>query len=206
MPGTIQDLFGSADAFTKACADFKTLGFTDICTAQTITAAAAIEVEMHDRAPIPARAERNDATMAYSAGIVPLVPAALSLLSDPDLTGPLQALTGKRPVLSEDMSCITIYEPGDRLGPHLDQPADRCAVTCILYLSCQSPDPDAPDSGLQLKVYGADRASILFPARHSIRTRPGRLVLGRGSQVWHERPALRAGERVMALTACFGAA
>ena len=106
--------------------------------------------------------------------------------------------------MSDDASCYTFYRAGDHLGAHQDQKL-ACVATLILYLEAGGPDPDRPDTGLKLKVYG----DTLPPDRVAIReipTRVGRLVLGRGSEVWHERPRLLDGEYVAALTACFALA
>lgn len=150
------------------------------------------------------RAEREDADLTYRAGIASLGPEAQSFLEGPQLATTLYTLTGKRFRLTRDMSCLTEYVAGDQLGAHLDQPAERCALTAIIYLSCASPDADAADTGLQLRIYGLDKADIMEPPRAVIGTTPGCLVLGYGARIWHERPKLNAQERVLALTACFG--
>lgn len=185
---------------------FETVDFVAVQTPETLALARDLDSEAQELAHGRVRAGRDDADLRYSAGIAALGPKARAFLGGGALAQVLRALTDQGFALTEDMSCLTVYEPGDQLGPHLDQPPERCAVTCILYLACASPDPLAEASGLQLKVYGPERESVQRAPRRIIRTAPGRLVLGRGARVWHERPALLAGEGVTALTACFGAA
>ena len=114
----------------------------------------------------------------------------------------LYQVFGEHAVLSEGVSCLTYYGEGDHLGPHLDMPAEECSVTIIIYLEATSPAPDAPDTGLILRVYGEDMAAG-DEARLTIPTHAGSIVVGRGSKVWHERPKLKTGEWVAAVTGCF---
>lgn len=139
---------------------------------------------------------------AYRARITGLGPEARRFLTDPTVLGLLRDYFGGEHVLSEGISCLTFYDSAGHLGPHLDRPAEDCAVTIIVYLEAVSPDPSAPDTGLVLVVYGETEASIGVP-RLRIPTRTGTVVLGRGSRFWHERPRLKAGESVVAITGCY---
>ena len=82
---------------------------------------------------------------------------------------------------------------------------ESSAATLILYLEADSPDPKNLKTGLQLKVYGRDITEG-HVAIANIPTRRGTLLVGYGSQFWHERPRLLGGESVTALTACFAQA
>lgn len=181
-------------------------GFVAIRNAKTESIGAKLEREALTLRSAMKRAEKEDADLTYRAGIASLGPEAQAFLEGPEVAATLNTLTGKRFHLTRDMSCLTEYVAGDQLGAHLDQPAARCALTAILYLSCGSPDADAADTGLQLRIYGPDKADIMRPPRAVIRTTPGCLVLGFGASIWHERPKLKTQECVMALTACFGVA
>ncbi|MQX38098.1 2OG-Fe(II) oxygenase [Roseospira navarrensis] len=141
--------------------------------------------------------------LAYRAHMTGLGPVAGAFLRDDRVRGLLTGLFGGDYVLSEHISCLTRYGPADHLGAHQDSPAEDCAVTIILYLRADSPDPAAPDTGLVLNVYGETRESVARGARLRIPTRPGTLVLGRGSRIWHARPPLKAGESVVAITGCY---
>lgn len=202
--GTIQpEILGSGQQAEAAKQVFETTGFSCVENAATVAGAGMLATEALASLDGLRRATRDDDGLRYSAGIADMGPQAKAFLTGPGLIDSLRWFTGQAVRLTSDMSCLTVYEAGDRLGVHLDQPADRCALTVIYYLDCASPAPEAPESGLQLWVYGRDRDSIRGAPCQIIRTRPGRLVFGLGSQVWHERPQLQPGERVIALTTCF---
>ncbi|KKL67102.1 hypothetical protein LCGC14_2138340 [marine sediment metagenome] len=148
-----------------------------------------------------ARAE-GTGRLRYRANITGLGDVALGFLTHPDLLTLLSRHFGGDYALTPEISCLTFYDESGHLGAHLDEPAARCAVTIILYLAADSPDPQAPETGLVLNVYGIERASV-GDARLRIPTRAGTLVLGRGSRVWHERPPLGRGESVTAITGCY---
>jgi hypothetical protein len=146
-------------------------------------------------------AEQAEA-LRYRASIGACGRQTMAFLSSAEAESLLDAVFGGPFTLAQEVSCITFYGAGDHLGPHLDEPADRCAVTILIYLDARSPMPDAPESGLNLRVYGR----VFEPGRPAakiIPTRAGTIVLGRGSRYWHERPPLRAGERVIAITGCY---
>lgn len=140
--------------------------------------------------------------LSYRANITGLSATARRFLTEPTVVALLTDYFGGQYALSEEISCLTFYDPSGHLGPHLDEPAEKCDVTIIIYLHATSPDPAAEDTGLILKVYGAEESSI-GQARLRIPTRAGTIVLGRGSRVWHERPRLKPGEAVTAITGCF---
>lgn len=144
----------------------------------------------------------SESGLRYSARIAGLGEVALSLLKGPELSGLLEEVFGRAFTLSEEISCFTFYGAQDHLGAHQDKPGDRCVVTIIVYLHAVSPVPDAPDTGLVLNVYGETEDSV-GDTRLSIPTVAGTLVLGNGSRVWHERPRLKDGEEVIAITGCY---
>jgi hypothetical protein len=137
----------------------------------------------------------------YKAHLADLGDEARSFLRSPPIVQLLQAVLEEPYALSEHASCYTYYESGDFLGLHRDRPVE-CAATVIVYLDVASPDPQSAQTGLSLRIFGEHGAQTTGP-RAVIPTRSGTLVVGRGSRSWHERPPLQAGERVVALTACF---
>jgi hypothetical protein len=149
-------------------------------------------------------AASSDGETPYRARIGTLGEVARGLLESPETTDLLHAVFGESLTLTDDASCFTYYRDGDFLSLHCDR-AVACRVTMIVYLDAASPDRNAPNTGLALKIYGASKPSGEAP-RMVIPTIVGSLVIGRGSETWHERPPLQRGEHVMALTACFSAA
>lgn len=104
---------------------------------------------------------------------------------------------------SLEASCFTYYDgEHDFLAPHLDRPG-TCAFTLIVYLVVRWPATAEPGAGLELHVFargddsGAGAPVAVLPTRENV------LVVGRGAEVPHGRPALAAGEQVVALTACY---
>lgn len=188
------------------CARIDRTGFGVFRTVGSVNLKKRLKEEADQAVTSLRRAERDDGVLRYRAGITYLGEQAQAFLTGRPLLSCLRQLTGERLRLTVEMSCLTVYEEGDQLGPHLDQPAEKCRVTFIFYLACRSPDPGNARTGLQLKVYGEERASIRRPPKQVIKTMAGAFVIGRGAQVWHERPRLQKGEQVQALTACFGAA
>lgn len=188
----------------------QTFGFADFDAAIAPATFDALRAEARASLPGALEAERSadgaerpeGAPRSYRAGITGLGPAALGFLTDAAVLQLLRDYFGGDYALSEGISCLTFYASGGHLGAHLDRPAEDCAVTIIIYLDAVSPDAAAPDTGLVLMIYGEDEASV-GEARLRIPTRAGSIVLGRGSQVWHERPPLRPGESVVAITGCF---
>lgn len=140
--------------------------------------------------------------LSYRARIGSFGRNTAAFLASDEVRSLLLAMFGSLFVLAEDVSCITFYAPDDHLGPHLDEPAERCAVTILIYLHAESPEPDSIDSGLNLRIYGEALTPGSAPAT-LIPTRAGAIVLGRGSRFWHERPPLRPGEQVIAITGCY---
>lgn len=160
-----------------------------------------MQAEAQDALASSVLAEQSEG-LSYRAKISGLGPVARSFLLEPSVVSLLSEYFGGRYALSEDISCLTFYDADGHLGAHLDKPAEKCSVTIIIYLAATSPDPNAVDTGLVLNVYGESEASIGQP-RLRIATRPGTIVLGRGSRIWHERPPLKPGECVTAITGCF---
>ena len=127
---------------------------------------------------------------------------AKGFLGGPEVLQLLQSLFGETFALTESCSCLTFYGEGDHLGPHLDKPANQCCVTVLAYLAAVSPQPHSCDTGLALRIYGPELNATRDPPL-TIPTTTGSLVIGRGARIWHERPMLKRGERVTALTGCY---
>jgi Tfp pilus assembly protein PilF len=142
-------------------------------------------------------------TVAHCNRRADLGPVARDFLTAPETLQLLEALVGAPVVPSFEASCYTYYEgPDDFLAPHLDRP-DACTYTLIVYLQVLWPPGDDPSPGLELQVFASETAKV---PQARLPTRPNVLVVGRGAQVWHGRPRLRAGEQVVALTACYAVA
>jgi hypothetical protein len=144
----------------------------------------------------------QSAELNYRARIASLGPEGKRLLFGQQTVGLLSSVLGERVLPTETRSCLTFYSEGDHLGPHLDQPAAECRVTGIVYLAAFSPFPHSPNTGLVLRIYGREMTSDRQP-RLTIPTKIGAFVIGWGSKVWHERPALEKDEYVVALTGCY---
>jgi Tfp pilus assembly protein PilF len=124
-----------------------------------------------------------------------LGPKGFAYATAPETLALIGSAVGEPVSFSGEASCYTYYETaGSFLGRHCDR-LESCAYTLILYLEAEVPPAQAPSAGMTLLVHGEPPTSIA--------TLPNRLVLGRGAQVWHERPPLASGERVVALTACY---
>lgn len=113
----------------------------------------------------------------------------------------LGALFSESLELAEGASCYTYYSKGDCLGPHLDHPL-QCTVTVILYVDVRASARKAADTGLQLRILEKNNGGP-GAIRAALPTELGGIVVGLGSEHWHERPRLRTGEQLTALTACF---
>lgn len=174
-------------------------GFAALDNLLSAEALSALQAEAHAEATAAVSAAHD----AYRSSIATLGPLAASVLFGDAFLELLHAASGTRVTANTERSCLTIYRPGDYLGPHLDNPEEECWFTAILYLEAQS--APAPDSltGLELRVYREEKPTADTPPQLVIPTVAGRLVVGRGAQVWHERPVLQPGEQVMALTACY---
>jgi len=184
-------------------ATFRRVGFISIDNDNTRRVANEILNETSASTQPFIHATKNDGTITYSAQLTSPGPTALAFLNSEQLSDTFRTLTGCRHSLTEKMSCITVYESGDQLSPHIDQPAKDCGLTCILYLSCKSPEPLSPDTGLRLQVYGQEQQSTLETPVVEIASVSGHMVIGKGTLVWHGRPPLKEAETVMALTSCF---
>lgn len=159
-----------------------------------------LQDEAMERLGSAAFAQRTEG-VRYQARIAPLGPEGEEFLFGSELLDLLFSVLGERFLPTEQSCCITYYREGDHLGLHRDQPAEECAVTTIAYLAAHSPSPVASDSGLNLHVYGQEMGDGVL--RMTIPTIIGAVVIGRGSKFWHERPTLKNGEHVTALTGCY---
>lgn len=150
------------------------------------------------------RALRAEQTvgLAYRARIASLPPTACRFLSSAPLIGLLSSVFDSCFEMTPERSCLTLYREGDKLGSHLDRPAEDCRVTIILCLRADSPSAGSPQTGLRLQVYGMDSKPSDVP-QQTVKTRVGAIVVGYGSRFWHERPMLQHGERVTSVTGCY---
>lgn len=178
----------------------KQFGFASITSALDDDSFGALCVEAAQQRCLAAVAKQSQ-QVAYRAHTADLGQTARLFLESGLTANLLECIFNERFVLTREASCYTYYERGDFLGRHRDREGD-CAVTLILYLDVQRPTEPSAQTGLELRVYPSGEDKNL-PARLVIPTHVGRLVVGRGSQTWHERPALQKGECLTALTACF---
>ncbi len=133
--------------------------------------------------------------------------AGRAFLHSPEVLALLQALVGEPVLPSPAGTCYTYYDgPGGHMATHLDRAID-CSFTLILYLEAEWPADAEPGPGLDLEFWPPgplpepDR-----PPSRRVATRPNLLLVGKGAQVPHRRPLLAAGERLVALTACYAPA
>jgi hypothetical protein len=147
-------------------------------------------------------AEKTSGPVTYRARMAALGPHATSFLNDPDLPPLMSRVLDTRVVVTDELSCFTYYGAGHYLGPHRDQPPDKCHLTMIVYLIVEGPTPLVADAEPVLNIFGREEGSFDVP-RKRIVTRAGALVLGYGAQFWHERPMLKTGEFVAAITSCW---
>ena len=157
---------------------------------------------------LEAAEQRNSAKLvsgaipcAHSARLSKLGSRGFDFLTSHLVEGFLKALFREPLVLSEDASCYTYYGPDDCLGPHLDNPV-QCRITIIIYIDVKSLCLRGPETGLQLRILEMSDGNP-GPVRAVLPTVQGEIVVGLGSEHWHERPPLQVGEHVTALTACF---
>ncbi len=177
-------------------------GFAAFPAAIATSALLAMRDEARARLADAMLAEDTSGKLRYRAHLTSLGPHALSFLRNPALIGLLARHFGGCYSLSEEISCLTRYDARSHLGAHLDTPRDRCAVTILVYLEAEGPNPKSRETGLVLHIYGEEPDRNTSP-RLTIPTVAGSIVLGRGSRVWHERPALAPEESVVAITGCY---
>ncbi len=161
--------------------------------------------ELQDEAEggfVAASAAEQGVGLLYRARIAPLGPRAVACLSGFSMRTVLNDVFSECFELTPNRSCLTYYMEGDYLGPHRDEPAEECAVTIIICLKAISAATRSPQTGLVLRVLGNGPSDDIQP-RLMISTRTGDIVVGRGSEFWHERPRLQPGESVAALTGCY---
>ncbi len=133
--------------------------------------------------------------------------AGRAFLHSPEVLALLQALVGEPVLPSPAGTCYTYYDgPGGHMATHLDRAID-CSFTLILYLEVEWPADAEPGPGLDLEFWppGPLPEADQPPSRR-VATRPNLLLVGKGAQVPHRRPPLAAGERLVALTACYAPA
>jgi hypothetical protein len=199
--GDAPALLASQHDVDRLAASIRRHGFGSLHGSLPPQVLAAMQAEARELMAEAARAERT-APLSYRASVSPLGPVGRGLLHGAAMSHLLTHIFGGRFELAENISCVSRYDAGDHLGAHRDTPAHDCAVTVIIYLVAQSPDAAASDTGLVLNVYGrGDDGGQALSLR--IPTAEGVVVLGRGSSVWHGRPRLQAGERVVAITGCY---
>ena len=184
--------------------DVSELGFGHLEQAFAPEALEKLRQEAERALPNAKHAEQSEA-LSYRASIGSCGRQMMTFLSSAEVRTLLSTVFDRPFTLAQEVSCVTFYGSGDHLGPHLDEPANRCVVTILVYLNAESSMPEASDSGLNLRIYGSafepgQSATMIIP------TRTGTIVLGYGSRYWHERPHLRPGERVIAITGCYASA
>ena len=201
-PGSHPGLLYSPADLARLRADIQQYGFGDLPGALSPGLLEALQREAESRLGLALFAEQST-DLSYRARLTSLGTTAAALLNGPEARALLRAVFAEELTLSESISCLTFYGEGDYLGAHLDQPAADCAVTILVYLAARGAmSPPSPDTGLVLRVYSEQKPQR-EDARLIIPTRPGAIVVGRGSRVWHERPQLLPGEQVVALTGCY---
>lgn len=161
-----------------------------------------LQAEAEERRNAALLAEQSDG-LSYRARISSLGSQAAAFLRSSQLTNLLSRIFGAVFTLTESRSCLTFYQEGDHLGPHLDRPIEECVVTIIVYVTTVGDDQPSQQTGLELRIYGQEMSDNSNTCL-TIPTRTGDIVIGYGSKFWHERPMLQPGEQVIALTGCYG--
>jgi hypothetical protein len=145
----------------------------------------------------------TQSTVSQSNWRAPLGDEAIAFLSGPQTLSLLRRVTGSPIQLSPEASCYTYYDSESSFcGIHRDR-ADACSVTLLLCLEATAPASTA-SPGMALFVFGTEYRDG-DTERMRITSRTNRLVVLRGADVFHGRPHLAPGERVIVLTACYGA-
>lgn len=186
------------DSLRAAVRDYGFGSVDDALSAAMLTIMQA-EVETLRKEALEAR---QTVGLKYSANIVPLGTICREFLKSVEVSTLLRNVFGEAYALSEGISCVNFYDEGDHLGPHVDKPELDCAATLLVYITAFSPAPHAMDTGLVLKVYDSEPSEITRP-RLTLPTWTGGIVIGRGAEIWHERPILKAQESITVLTSCF---
>lgn len=143
----------------------------------------------------------STADICYKAHLADLGDAARSFLNSSSLSNFLSQVFRESLEMTPSASCYTYYEPGDFLNAHRDD-ASACTATVITYLDVTGPVPGSDDTGLILRIYNETGPDV-DPIKTSLPTRALSMIVGYGSRYWHERPELKIGESLTALTACF---
>lgn len=189
------------DALNRLRGEVAAFGFGLIPDALDAAALQGLLAEAQGLAPSAVAAEQSDSSFNYRARLHPLGPIAEGLLDGDWVRRALSfAFPDATWALARERSSYTYYAEGDYLDPHLDLPAESCDVTIIAYAMSQSGASSATATGRVLEVYGptlAEKPVKVFP------TAAGAIILGRGSQIWHGRPRLSAGEAVIAVAGCY---
>lgn len=149
------------------------------------------------------RTDVTDGT-EYRASRSILGPYSRAVMSSSSLLTLMESLFEKRFTLSVLNSCLTYYEAGDKLGLHLDKPKDRCEITAIACLQATI-NRDIREEGSALRIFGKLKPTRQIAADRTIPSQAGDLVLGKGSEYWHDRPTLLNGESVWVLACCYAA-
>ena len=191
----------SRDDIEKVSLNVRLFGFAVLPGSIISPVLTGLQEEARERRGSASLAEQSE-DLKYRANLVSLGPQARNFLCNQQMTELLSAIFGGNFVLTEHRSCLTFYNEGDHLGPHLDKPAKECAVTIIVCVAATGPPLRLPQTGLELRVYGQEMTTPCTP-RLTIPTHTGGIVVGRGSKFWHERPMLKEGEHVAALTGCY---
>jgi hypothetical protein len=155
-----------------------------------------------------AKRQRVSARIAGSTATVPqsnarglLGRAAAAFLRSERTVGLLSAMSGFRVEPSFEASCYTYYDrAGHYCGLHRDAPG-ACEVTLLLCL-VSTWRGTKPSRGVALEVYGRRYRTGQKP-RFVMRSEANQLLVLRGSRVYHQRPRITKGERVIVLTACY---
>ena len=144
----------------------------------------------------------SDSNIKYQASLKGLGEKGKAFLAGQRMADLIKALFTPKLTPDNKASCYTYYKEGDFLSPHQDHP-EQCIVTTILYLDATSNPSSTGKTGLELHLYENEMLLSTRQPSAIIPTIKGELLVGLGSQTWHERPMLQMGESVTAITACY---
>lgn len=151
---------------------------------------------------LTAKPVSSDSEIKYQARLEGLGEKGKAFLAGQWMTDLTNALFKPKLIPDNTASCYTYYKEGDFLAPHQDHP-EQCIVTTILYLDVTGNPSPTGKTGLELHLYKNETLLSSRQPSAIIPTIEGELLVGLGSQTWHERPILQAGESVTAITACY---
>lgn len=99
---------------------------------------------------------------------------------------------------SKKISCLPRFAARSYLNAHFDTLMKRCAVTILVYQKADESEPNGPEMGILMHVYGETLENVDTSCL-TIHTVASSIVLGSDSEIWHKGPAMALGESLVAI-------